>query len=64
MFADDTSLTSVGETLGEVEERTNEDLMNVRKWMSGNKLSLNIAKTEYVLINWITIQDKKHGCPI
>ena len=31
MFADDTSLTAVGETLGEVEERANEDLVNVRK---------------------------------
>ena len=50
MFADDTSLTAVGETLDEVERRANEDLVNVHRWLSANKLSLNIAKTEYVLI--------------
>ena len=50
MFADDTSLTAAGETLNEVEKRVNEDQMNVRNWLCANKLNLNIAKTEYVLI--------------
>jgi hypothetical protein len=40
----------VGETLDEVQKRANEDLINVQKWLSANKLSLNIAKTEYILI--------------
>jgi hypothetical protein len=40
----------VGETLDEVQKRANEDLINVEKWLSANKLSLNIAKTEYILI--------------
>ena len=42
--------TAAGETLGEVEKRANEDLKNVRNWLSANNLNLNIAKTEYVLI--------------
>ena len=50
MFADDTSLTAVGKAIHEVEKRANEDLLNVQKWLSVNKLSLNIATTEYVLI--------------
>ena len=50
MLADDTNLTAVGETLGEAEERVGVDLRNVQKWLSLNKLSLNIAKTEYILI--------------
>ena len=50
MFADDTNLTAVGETLGEAEKRAGIDLGNVQKWLSLNKLSLNIAKTEYILI--------------
>ena len=50
MFADDTSLTAAGETLNEVEKRANEDLKNVRNWLSANKLNLNIAQTEYILI--------------
>ena len=52
MFADDTSLTAVGKTFVEVEKRTNGDLVNARKWLCANKLSLDIAKTEYVLIGW------------
>ena len=50
MFADDTNLTAVGETTGEVEQRAGVDIGNVRKWLGANKLSLNIAKTEYTLI--------------
>ena len=36
--------------MGEAEERAGVDLRNVQKWLSLNKLSLNIAKTEYILI--------------
>ena len=50
MFADDTSLTAAGKTLNEAEEIANKDLNNVKAWLSSNKLSLNIAKTEYILI--------------
>ncbi len=50
MFVDDTNLTAAGEILSDVERRANEDLRNVRNWLSANKLNLNIAKTEYVLI--------------
>ena len=50
MFADDTNLTAVGETLDEVRERADVDVGNVRKWLCANKLSLNIGKTECVLI--------------
>jgi hypothetical protein len=50
MFADDTSLTAVGTTLNEAEEIANKDLKNVKVWLSSNKLILNIAKTEYILI--------------
>ena len=50
MFVDDTNLTAVGKTLGEAEESASVDLRNVQKWLSHNKLSLNIAKTKYILI--------------
>ena len=50
MFADDTILTAVGETLDEVRERVGVDMGNVQKWLRANKLSLNIGKTECVLI--------------
>ena len=52
MFADDISLTAVGKTLNEAEGIANKDLKNVKVWLrlSSSKLSLNIAKTEYILI--------------
>ncbi|CAB4035214.1 Hypothetical predicted protein, partial [Paramuricea clavata] len=50
MFADDTSFTAVGKTLNEAEEIANKDLKNIKVWLSSDKLSLNIAKTEYILI--------------
>jgi hypothetical protein len=52
MFADDTSLTAVGKILNEAEGIANKDLKNVKVWLrlSSSKLSLNIAKTEYILI--------------
>ena len=39
MFADDTNLTAVGETLDEARERAGVDLRNVHKWLRANKLS-------------------------
>ena len=50
MFADDTNLAAVGETLDEARERAGVDFGNVHKWLRANKLSLNIGKTECVLM--------------
>ena len=50
IFADDTSITAFGKTLEDTEIELNNDLINIRNWLTANKLSLNIAKTEYVLI--------------
>ena len=40
MFADDTNLTAVGETLDEVRGRAGVDVGNVQKWLRANKFSL------------------------
>ena len=48
MFADDTNITASGESINEVENAVNLDLENLRKWLTANKLSLNVAKTEYL----------------
>ena len=50
MFADDTSLTVKGKIIDEIELGLKEDLDNIRLWLQANKRSLNVAKTEYVLI--------------
>ena len=51
MFADDTNLTASGQCVKEVETAVNSDLENLRKWLMANKLSLNVAKTEFILID-------------
>ena len=50
MFADDTSLTAYGKSIEGIELGLNEDSEKIRLWLQANKLSLNVAKTEYMLI--------------
>ena len=50
MFADDTNLTASGDSALIVQAAVNSDLENLRKWLIANKLSLNVAKTEFMLI--------------
>ena len=50
MFADDTNLTASGDSVPIVQAAVNSDLENLRKWVIANKLSLNVAKTEFMLI--------------
>ena len=50
MFADDTNLTASANSLTDLEAAANSDLENLRKWLIANKLSLNVAKTEFMLI--------------
>ena len=50
MFSDDMTLTVSGKSLHDVEVAINHDLPNVNQWLRANKLSLNLVKTEYILI--------------
>jgi hypothetical protein len=50
LFADDTNLTTTGESIGTIQNAVNSDLESLRQWLIANKLSLNVAKTEYILI--------------
>ena len=50
MFADDTNVSLASSTLHELENVLNQDLQNLNIWLKVNKLSLNIAKTEYMII--------------
>ena len=49
LFADDTNLTS-SHSIADTEIAANSDLENLRHWLIANKLSLNVAKTEFMLI--------------
>ena len=50
LFADDTNLTAAGENIEEVELAMNNDLLRIKEWLLANKLSLKVAKTEFLLI--------------
>ena len=50
MFADDTNLTASANSWTDLEAAANSDLENLRKWLIANKLSLNVTKTEFMLI--------------
>ena len=50
MYADDTSISIAASSLPEVESVLNTELANLHEWLNVNKLSLNIAKTELMLI--------------
>ena len=50
LFADDTNLTASGDSIPYLENAMNSDLENLRKWLIANRLTLNVAKTEFMLI--------------
>ena len=50
MYADNTNITVVGKTSNEIEESLNSELENSHKWLLANKLTLNVNKTEYMII--------------
>ena len=50
MYADDTNITVHCNTAKDLESKLNSELNNVHKWFIINRLTLNIEKTEYMLI--------------
>ena len=51
MYADDTTISVAGDTAAQVETLMNADLISIKKWLeSNNKLTINVTKTEYILI--------------
>ena len=50
LFADDTVLVQSDNNLGKLQNSINCEMANVMDWLTSNKLSLNIFKTEYMLV--------------
>ena len=50
MFADDSNISFSGTILFELENLMNSSLINLNRWLIADKLSLNIAKTEFMVI--------------
>ena len=49
-YADDTSLTLASNDIEHINYCLNHNLSNVYEWLSANKLTLNMKKTEFMLI--------------
>ena len=58
MYADDTRMTYASKDLNEVKYKINEDLSNIESWLMGNKLALNVAKTQSMIIGSNNLLDK------
>ena len=48
-FADDTCLLTIKSAIKEINNYVNKDLRSLSKWLSANKTSLNITKTEVLI---------------
>ena len=52
MYADDTYITYADVDVNSIQLNLNHDLGNLNKWLISNKLALNTAKTEFMLIGY------------
>ena len=50
MYADDTNISMQSNNLSELENLMNAEIANLNTWLEANKLSLNIAKTGFMII--------------
>ena len=50
MYADDTHLTYADNDICSLEASLNQDLLNINNWLIANKLTLNMIKTEFMLL--------------
>ena len=50
MYADDTSISYFSSSLVDIEQTLNCELKDLKLWMQGNKLSLNVLKTQAVVV--------------
>ena len=51
MYADDTSIYHSSKDIMQINRAVNEELRRLDKWLQGNKLSLNVAKSRPMSIN-------------
>ena len=50
MYADDTNISFQSSNLTDLEDNMNNELSSLNSWLIANRLSLNIAKTEFMII--------------
>ena len=50
MYADETAISHSSRCLSKLQDDLNQDLVNLQNWLHGNKLSLNVVKTQSLII--------------
>ena len=50
MYADDTSISFTAKSVDDLKMTLNKELDSLRKWLEGNKVSLNVLKTQVMVI--------------
>ena len=50
LFADDAAIYYLGKTCNEIQNKLNEDLALVKKWLNDHQLTLNITKSQFVVV--------------
>ena len=50
MYADHTTVTFSAENIASLEFQINKEFASLENWLIANKLSLNISKTEFMLV--------------
>ena len=51
LFADDTSIFISNKKLEELETIVNSELVNISYWLISNKLTLNISKSNFIIVH-------------
>ena len=50
MYSDDTNLTFTACSMTELQHNMNVDLLYLQNWLIANRFTLNLLKTEYMLV--------------
>ena len=50
MYADDTTISYSSNNIDVLNDNLNRDLKCLKRWLRGNKLSLNVVKTEVMVL--------------
>ena len=51
LFPDDTSIFISNKTFEELETIVNRELVNISDWLISNKLTLNVSKSNFIIIH-------------
>ena len=61
LFADDTSIFISNKKLEDFETIVNSELVNISDWLISNKLTLNVSKSNFIVIHPPQRKEKQTG---